>query len=39
MARRDKVTINISHLLKGLERELTKEGKGLGKQAYQNFKS
>jgi len=38
MARRDKVTINISHLLKGLERELTKEGKGLGKQAYQNFR-
>ncbi len=38
IARRDKITINISHLLKGLERELTKEGKGLGKQAYQNFR-
>lgn len=38
MARKDKIDINSSHLLRGLERELAKEGKGLGKQAYQNFK-
>jgi hypothetical protein len=37
MSRRDKTGINISHLLCGLERELAKEGKGLGKQVYQTF--
>jgi len=39
MARKDKTIVNGSHLLRGLERELAKEGKGLGKQAYQNFNS
>ncbi len=37
MARREKTSINITHILAGLERELAKEGRGLGKQAYQNF--
>lgn len=37
MARRDKAGISISHLLRGLERELAKEGKGLGKQVHQSF--
>ena len=32
MARRDKTSLTIAHLLKGLERELMKEGKGLGRQ-------
>ena len=37
MARREKTTINITHILAGLERELAKEGRGLGKQAHQSF--
>lgn len=37
MARKEKSGINISHLLAGLERELAKEGRGLGKQILQNF--
>lgn len=37
MARREKVAINIAHLLAGLEREMAKEGRGLGKQVQQNF--
>ncbi len=39
MARKENTTINSSHLVKGLERELSKEGKGLGKLAYQNLNS
>ena len=31
MARRDKTDINMVHILKGLERELIKEGRGLGR--------
>jgi ribosomal protein L18E len=37
MARREKTSINITHILAGLERELAKEGRGLGKQVQQNF--
>ncbi len=37
MARREKVVVNITHILAGLERELAKEGKGLGKQVVQSF--
>ncbi len=37
MARRKKIDINISHILAGLERELAKEGRGLGKQLHQRF--
>ena len=37
MARREKTTINISHILAGLERELAKEGRGLGKQVHQSL--
>lgn len=37
MSRKDKADINISHLLRGLEREMAKEGKGLGKQVNQTF--
>lgn len=37
MARREKVAINIAHLLAGLEREMAKEGRGLGRQVQQNF--
>jgi hypothetical protein len=37
MARREKVVVNITHILTGLERELAKEGKGLGKQVVQSF--
>ncbi|MBK6878803.1 MAG: ATP-binding protein [Ignavibacteria bacterium] len=37
MARREEVAINIAHLLAGLEREMAKEGRGLGKQVQQNF--
>ena len=35
MSRRDKSGISLTHLLKGLERELMKEGKGLGRQIQQ----
>lgn len=37
MARRDKKEINLSHLLKSLERELIKEGRGLGKEVQQSL--
>ena len=37
MARREKSSINIYYILAGLERELAKEGRGLGKQVHQNF--
>ena len=37
MARKEKINLNISHILAGLERELAKEGRGLGKQVHQNF--
>ena len=37
MARRDKSDITISYLVRGVERELAKEGKGIGKQAHQSF--
>jgi len=37
MARKEKTGLNISHILAGLEREMAKEGRGLGKQVYQNF--
>ena len=37
MARRDKTNLKTPHLLRGLERELAKEGKGLGKQVNQTF--
>ena len=37
MARREKSSINIYYILAGLERELAKEGRGLGKQIHQNF--
>jgi hypothetical protein len=37
IARREKATINISHLLAGLEREMAKEGRGLGKEVHQSF--
>ena len=37
MARREKSGISISLILAGLERELAKEGRGLGKQVLQNF--
>ncbi|NCA84377.1 MAG: ATP-binding protein [Clostridia bacterium] len=37
MARKGKIPINISHILAGLERELAKEGRGLGKEVHQNF--
>lgn len=37
MARKEKSTLNISHIVSGLERELAKEGKGLGKQIYQSL--
>lgn len=37
MARKEKASINISHILAGLERELAKEGRGLGKQVHQSF--
>ena len=36
-ARREKTGINISHILAGLERELAKDGRGLGKQVQQSF--
>jgi hypothetical protein len=39
MARKEKTSINITHILAGLERELAKEGRGLGKQVQQNFTS
>ncbi|HMH23456.1 MAG TPA: ATP-binding protein [Puia sp.] len=35
MARREKSEIGLGHLLSGLERELMKEGKGLGRQIQQ----
>jgi len=38
MARREGTGLNISHLLEGLERELAKEGRGLGREVRQNFK-
>jgi len=38
MARRDRTELRISHVLEGLERELAKEGRGLGKEVHQNFK-
>ncbi|HMG91017.1 MAG TPA: ATP-binding protein [Chryseolinea sp.] len=38
MSRRDGKTIKISHLLRGLERELAKEGRGLGRQIIELFK-
>ncbi len=37
MARREKSDLKTAHLLRGLERELAKESKGLGKQVYQSF--
>lgn len=37
MARRDKSSLQTAHVLRGLERELAKEGKGLGKQMHQFF--
>ncbi|MGB3344303.1 MAG: ATP-binding protein [Aequorivita sp.] len=37
MARKEKSSITISHILAGLERELAKEGRGLGKQVHQSF--
>lgn len=37
MARREKSDLKVKHLLRGLERELAKESKGLGKQVYQSF--
>jgi len=39
MARRDKADITIAYLVRGVERELAKEGKGIGKQAHQSFNS
>jgi len=37
MARRDAGEIQITHLLKGIERELMKEGKSLGRDVLQSF--
>lgn len=37
IARREKSELHISHLLSGLEREMAKEGRGLGKQMQENF--
>lgn len=39
MARREKNPVHINHILAGLQRELEKEGRGLGKQVYQSFTS
>lgn len=38
MSRRDGKTMRTSHLLRGLERELAKEGRGLGRQVIELFK-
>ncbi|MEO8148092.1 MAG: ATP-binding protein [Bacteroidia bacterium] len=37
IARREKVNIGLPHLLRGLERELIKEGRGLGRQVQQSL--
>jgi hypothetical protein len=37
ISRRERRNLDATHLLKGLERELAKESKGLGKQVYQQF--
>lgn len=39
MARRENSSLKTAHLMRGLERELMKEGKGLGKQIQQFFNS
>ncbi|HMT28429.1 MAG TPA: ATP-binding protein [Bacteroidia bacterium] len=36
-SRREKSPIQITHIIRGIERELVKEGKGIGKHVYQNF--
>jgi hypothetical protein len=36
-AQKENVPLNPLHLLKGIERELAKEGKGINKQVYQNL--
>lgn len=38
MARQDKTALTTAHLLRGLERELMKEGRGLGRQVYETLK-
>lgn len=37
-SRKEKSDLNISHILAGLEREMAKEGRGLGKQVQQSFR-
>jgi SpoVK/Ycf46/Vps4 family AAA+-type ATPase len=39
MARKEKSCITIDHLLNGLERELVKEGRGLGRRVIESFKN
>jgi hypothetical protein len=38
MARRDGQPVRTGHVLRGLERELAKEGRGLGRQVMETFK-
>lgn len=38
MARRDRKPLAMGHVLSGLERELAKEGRGLGRQVMETFK-
>ena len=38
LARREKTDIALAHLLRGMERELMKEGRGLGRQAQEMLK-
>jgi AAA+ superfamily predicted ATPase len=37
LSRKDKTQMNIQHIIKGIERELVKQGKGLNKQMYQHI--
>jgi SpoVK/Ycf46/Vps4 family AAA+-type ATPase len=39
MARKDGKPLGTGHLLRGLERELAKEGRGLGRQIMETFKA
>ena len=38
LSRRERAPVNISHILLGLERELMKEGRGIGKQIHELLK-
>jgi hypothetical protein len=38
MARHDQTDLTTAHLLRGLERELMKEGRGLGRQVYEGLR-